>query len=273
MKNMKLRGLVFLAACTLSMAAWAGGHVACKIGQKPPHQGGAACAPAPKATSKGASKGTSRPMAKGKGKVTYKSKSKAHFKPASKGNFKTSALGDVPARTEPAPSIAAVDCGSTRILLQGGAAQCSNNSAASAQANPGSACFTALEASNASRHLSPRVPFLSGSAASPEAMANKSLPSQRDREELRSVIAGYGMCMDMAASWRSASYAPAVVSALDAFWLGAQSILNELAVGKRTFGDAARAITESDKSYQIRLGPMQQSLQPVATLHAPNAAQ
>jgi hypothetical protein len=102
------------------------------------------------------------------------------------------------------------------------------------------------------------VPFLSASAASPEALANRAVPNRNEKQELGSVIAGYGMCLDMAASWRSQTYGPAVVNMLDAYWHEAQSILNELARGKRSFGDAARAIAENDKAYRDRIGKMEQ---------------
>jgi hypothetical protein len=77
-----------------------------------------------------------------------------------------------------------------------------------------------------------------------------------EKEELGSVMAGYSMCLDMASSWRKQTYAPAVVSALDAYWHTAQSILKELATGKRTYGDAARAIAENDQTYKGQIGTL-----------------
>lgn len=133
------------------------------------------------------------------------------------------------------------------------------------QANPGTACFAALGASNAARHLSTRVPFLSYSTASPQALAKGSLPNKMERQKLGSLIAGYGMCLDMAASWRRETYAPAVVAALDAYWRSAQSILNELAGAKRSFGDAAKAIAENDKAYKDRIDTLETSQAPTAS--------
>ena len=160
-----------------------------------------------------------------------------------------------------------VDCGSTQSILQGGVAQCPATASPSGsvlptlpQANPGTACFAALAGSNASRQLASRVPFLSASAVSSEVLANRGLPNRMEKEELGSVIAGYGMCLDMAASWRRETYAPAVVQALDAYWLATQSILGELAGGRRSFGDAAQAVAESDKAYKAQLGAMDKDL-------------
>jgi hypothetical protein len=139
--------------------------------------------------------------------------------------------------------------------------------------NPGTACFAALSASNASRQLSARVPFLSDSAASPEALANRAVPNKLEKQKLGSVIAGYGMCLDMAAAWRKEAYVPALVSALNAYWHAAQTILSELAGGKRTFGDAALAIAESDNAYKIQIANLEKSLQPGSARHMPNSAQ
>jgi hypothetical protein len=153
------------------------------------------------------------------------------------------------------------DCDSTQTLLQGGAAKCplplaphGANAAADLPANPGSACFASLAASNATRQLASRVPFLTDSAPGPEVLANKSLPSARDKEQLRSVVAGYGMCLDIASAWRKQAYAPARVQALDAFWLDAKSVLGELAAGKKNFGDAARALADSDRAFRSQTG-------------------
>jgi hypothetical protein len=41
---------------------------------------------------------------------------------------------------------------------------------------------------------------------------------------------------------------------LDAYWLDAKLILGELAGGKRNFGDAAKAIADSDLSYRKQIG-------------------
>jgi hypothetical protein len=159
---------------------------------------------------------------------------------------------------------AIVDCESTQTMLQGGIAQCAAAIAPSGlngpdlptppQVNPGTPCFSALAGSNAARHLASRVPFLSNSAASPEVLTHKGMPNKMEREELGSVIAGYGMCLDMAAAWRRQTYSPARVSALDAYWLDAKLILGELAGGKRNFGDAAKAIADSDLSYRKQIG-------------------
>jgi hypothetical protein len=135
--------------------------------------------------------------------------------------------------------------------------------------NPGTSCFAALAASHSAKRLASQVPFLSASAASPEALANRAVPNRNQKEELGSVIAGYGMCLDMAASWRKQTYAPAVVSVLDAYWHDAQSILKELAGGKRTFGDAAKAIADTDKAYKVRIG----TLERVANLPGGSSAQ
>jgi hypothetical protein len=167
-----------------------------------------------------------------------------------------------PAAELPASS-ANVDCDSTQTILQGGG-QCPTvalpNGAAvqpTSQANPGTSCFAALSSSNSARRLAARVPFLSNSAPSPEALANRGVPNKMEKEELGSVMAGYGMCLDMSTAWRREAYAPAVLSALDAYWHDAQSILKELATGKRTYGDAARAIDESDKTYKRQLGSLE----------------
>ncbi len=161
---------------------------------------------------------------------------------------------------ELAPVSANADCESTQTLAQGGAALCLAAAAPNASvlspaalANPGTACFAALAGSNASRQLASRVPFLSASAASSAALANRGLPNRMEKEELGSVIAGYSMCLDMGASWRKQTYTPAVVSALDAYWRGAQAILSALASGKRTFGDAAKAIAENDKAFKSQI--------------------
>jgi hypothetical protein len=68
------------------------------------------------------------------------------------------------------------------------------------------------------------------------------------------------MCLDMAASWRRETYAPAAVSALDAYWLQVQATLNALVTGKKTYGEAARAIAENDKAYRSTLGALDKSL-------------
>ena len=226
-----------MVACTLSMASFAGGHKACVGGKKTLHKAKAVCA----------------------------------F--ASKSKTKTRSRADAHAPTELAPGILAVDCDSTQTLLQGGAAQCPPIAAAKGSGKPaispvnsGTACFAALAGSKAARQLSSRVPFLTDSTASPEAQANEAVPGKRDKEQLRSVIAGYGMCLDMAASWRSASYEPAVVSALNGFWIGVQAVLVELANGKRTFGEAARLIAEKDKAYKIRIGVLSHERLSVAAI-------
>lgn len=278
LKNMKLRMCVFVAACTLSMASFATGTVPCKSGQ---NKGSQVCTPAAKnkATAKGVAKATAKTTNKAKATTRGKTSTKASARTKSgskpRSRLKTMAgpsAAEIAQTTSELPQVPTnVDCESTQTVLQGGAAQCpalvaSGGSAEPKQpeANPGAACFAALAASNASRRLASRVPFLSDSAASPEALANKGVPGRMEKEELGSVIAGYGMCVDMSASWRKAVYASAVVSALDAYWRDAQVILHELAGGKRTFGDAAGAIADKDKAYKSQIGAMEKNLQPGA---------
>lgn len=259
MRHIKLRVFVFLAACTLSMASFASTKVPCKSGQK----AGTACVPAAKTKAKAlpAKAGT----AKVKSKTASSTKSKTKSKASAKSRTKKSAAASVStqARSELPPSTALPDCVSAQVILQGGAAQCPPIAAPSGSVlrtlpptNPGSPCFAALAASHASRRLAPQVPFLSASAAGAEELANRGVPSKMEKQGLGSVVAGYGMCLDMAANWRRETYAPAVVSVLDAFWREAESVLKELASGKRNFGDAARAIAEIDKTYKAQLGAM-----------------
>jgi hypothetical protein len=259
----------FVAACTLSMASFAAGKVACKGSPNTAKNGTRACAPALKGKSKAVSKS----------KAVTKPSSRTHAQAKTKGKNKGKAATSVKAlantNTQGAPELLAspamVDCDSTQILLQGGAAQChaaiapdGSGVPTQAQENPGTPCFAALAASNAARRLSPQVPFLSASAASPEALANQGLPNRMEREELGSVVAGYGMCLDMAAVWRKQTYAPALLIALNAYWHEVESVLNELAGGKRNFGDAARAIAESDKAYRSQTGRPVKDLLPAA---------
>ena len=270
---MKLRMCVFVAACTLSVASFATGTVACKSGQKTAQKGSQVCAPAAKSktTAKVVNKATAKTSSKAKattrGKVSTKVSARTRSGSKSRSRLKTAAgatAAEIAQTTSELPQVPTnVDCDSTQTLLQGGAAQCpaggaSGGSAMSKQpeANPGTACFAALASSNASRQLASRVPFLSDSAASPEALANKRMPNRMEKEELGSVIAGYGMCLDMSAAWRKAAYAPAVVNVLDAYWHDAQSILHELASGKRNFGDAAGAIAEKDKAFKSQIGAL-----------------
>lgn len=267
-----------MAACTLAMASHAGVNVPCKAGQRSAHQGSAVCAPVVKGVTKTPAKAKAATGTKTKGKS--KATSRIGTKVAARGQKATAAAAAIErAQLQPvlAPSPSDVDCESTQTLLQGGGAQCpiavtQNGSSLPAlpQANPGTACFAALASSNASRHLSSRVPFLAASAASPETLANKSLPNKMERQELGSVIAGYGMCLDMGASWRRDAYAAEILGALDAYWRAAEAILNGLAGGKRTYGDAARAIAENDKAYRIRIGTLENKLQPTATNHPRN---
>lgn len=233
-----------MAACTLPVASFASGHTACISGKKTLHQARVGCAS------------------------------------ASKSKTKTRSRAGAQAHAALAPGVITVDCESTQTLLQGGAAQCSPTAAAkgsskpvNAPANSGAACFAALAGSKAARQLSSRVPFLTDSTASPQVLANQAVPGKRDKEQLRSVVAGYGMCLDMAASWRSASYAPAVVSTLNDFWIGVQAVLLELASGNRTFGDAARLIAEQDKAYKIRIGILSGEQPSVADTQAQSPVQ
>jgi hypothetical protein len=245
LRHRKLRVLVALVACTLSVASAATVHAPCKSKANP--KASAACAPA----------------AKGKAKSGTKAKAEAHKgrgRASSKAASRTLASAAMPAAAELPQTPATVDCDSTQTLLQGGAAQCAATAATHVSplatqppANPGTACFAALAASHSARRLAAKVPFLSDSAPSPEALANSGVPTRMEKEELGSVMAGYGMCLDIAASWRSQAYAPAVVNALNGFWRAAQSILSELASGKRSYGDAARAIAENDKTYKSQI--------------------
>lgn len=271
MKNMKLRLLVVMAACTLSMASWASTHGACKSGQKPNPKGSPACVAA---GGKTVSKGTAKSTGKAAAKSTAKSRAKVTSK--SRGKTKPGITSEPVVRTAPVAPPGNADCGSTQTLLQGGATQCpapnGAANAAGAQSNPGSSCFAALAASNAARQLASRVPFLSDSAPGPDALANKAVPNKREKEELHSVLAGYDMCLDMAAGWRKQAYAPALVQALDAYWLQAKSILGELAAGKRNFGDAARAIADSDKAFRSQAGMPDSNVAPTAADHTPAPA-
>ena len=301
--------MALIAGCTLSLASFVSVAAPCKTGQKPVSKGSTVCVPVSiaktstkaksaskaKATAtKSAAKsraGASKTKAKGRSRATTKAKSKSRNKAAARttAKSKSQAMTATPGAIQSVPvtpppylandlpaNTALVDCDSTQIYLQGSTAQCaaastSSGGGAPAQpsANPGTACFAALAASQASRRLAPRIPFLSASAASPDVLANTSVPSASDRKVLGSVIAGYGMCLDMGAGWRKQAYAPVVTSALDAYWQDIQSILKELAGGKRSYGDAARAIADNDKAYKIRIG----TLERVANLQAPNPAQ
>jgi hypothetical protein len=259
MRNVKLRVFVFLAACTLSVASFASTKVPCKSGQK----AGTACVPAAQTKAKASTAKTGTTKAKTKTASNTKSKAKTAAPAKSRTKKSAAASASTQSQSELPPISAKVDCTSAQTILQGGVSQCPPAVAPSGsvlstlpQSNPGSACFAALAASYASRRLAPQVPFLSASAAGAEELANKGVPSKMEKQELGSVIAGYGMCLDMAANWRRETYAPAVVSVLDAFWREAESVLKELAGGKRNFGDAARAIAEIDKTYKAQLGSM-----------------
>lgn len=266
MKKIQLRMLALVAACALSLASMGAGAVVCKSGQKPAATGSQACTAAPakstaKSSASGSAKSKAAPKAAAKSKAPSRSKAAAKGKGKSKARITRSQPDAASALEPPPPNNAVPDCDSAQTLLQGGAAQCplalaanGANAPAGLPANPGSACFASLAASNATRQLASRVPFLTDSAPGPEVLANKSLPSARDREQLHSVVAGYGMCLDIASAWRQQAYAPARVQALDAFWLEARSILGELAAGKRNFGDAARALADSDRSFKSQLG-------------------
>jgi hypothetical protein len=249
----KLRVVFFVAACTLSMASFAAGKAACKGSPNAVKNGTHACAP----TLKGKSKATTKPSSRThtQAKTKGKNKGKATTSVKALANTNTQGAPELPA------SPAKVDCDSTQTLLQGSAAQCNTTIApdgsgvpTQAQDNPGTPCFAALAASNSARRLSSQVPFLSASAASPEALANQGQPNKMEREELGSVVAGYGLCLDMAAAWRKQTYAPALLNALDAYWQEVKSVLGELAGGKRNFGDSARAIADSDKASRKLIG-------------------
>ena len=262
LKNSKLQFLALVAACTLSLASFASGSAPCKSGQK---MVGHACAPVAKAKSASAAKAKPAGVSRSKAKPKTRARTKpiGRTKPIARKSIIAAARMPVASELPAAD----VDCSSTQSVLQGGVAQCPATASPSGsvlatlpQANPGTACFAALAGSNASRQLASRVPFLSASAASSAALANRGLPNRMEKEELGSVMAGYAMCLDMAVSWRRETYAPAVVQALDAYWLSAQSILRELAGGKRSFGDAAKAIAQNDKSYKVQLGAMNKDL-------------
>lgn len=276
-RRVTLRFLVAVVACTLSVASFASVHVPCKSGQKPVQKGSAVCTPLPAAKSKTTAKAPARTLAKAKNTVRGKatSRTRAHAKATVRGKAATktkagarvvssaAVIATTPTAFELPPSQAIVDCGSTQILAQGGAAQCpmlstpkGSTLVTQPQANPGTACFAALAGSHASRQLASRVPFLTGSAATPQALVNTGVPNKMEKQELGSVMAGYSMCLDMAANWRKQTYAPAVVTVLDAYWHTAQSILGELATGKRTFGDAAKAIAENDQVYKGQIGTL-----------------
>ncbi len=270
MKNMTLRGLVFIAACTLCVASFASVHVPCKSGQKPVQKGVALCTPAAKnrvaaktpvrtlARAKTTTRGKAAPRTLVHSKLTGRGKVANRTKAGARVAYSAAIIAMAPTVSEMPQSTAIVDCESTQILAQGGAAQCPalampNGSATLTQTNPGTSCFAALSESHATRQLASKVPFLSGSAASPEVLANSAVPNRMEKEELGSVMAGYSVCLDMAASWRRQAYTPAVVNALNAYWHTAQSILSELATGKRTYGDAARAIADNDQAYKRKI--------------------
>jgi hypothetical protein len=273
LKNTKLFVLALVTACTLSMAPLAGAATACKSGQKTAQKGASQCTPqaAAKVKAKASRSATTKSTAKSATKP--KGKTKASSRAQGKGK------GRSPDRVQPAEPLqirAAADCESTQVMLQGAAGQCPAVPTPAGltlpnapRANPGAACFEALAASNAARRLAHKVPFLAASAASPQALDNQGVPGKMERQELGSVIAGYGMCLDMAASWRAQTYAPAVVSALHAYWLDAQGILNALAAGKKSFGDAARAIADNDQATKFRIG----TLERVANTQTSNPAQ
>ena len=280
---MSSRVLLLIAGCTLSLASFATTHVPCKSGQKAAQKGSAVCAPAPavksgtkaKAPVKGKAVNKAHAKVSTKSKAAIKSKGKAAT--ASKGKAKALAITAVPlAAAVLPPNSAIVDCDSTQTFMQGSVASCAapivpdgSGLPTQLRVNPGTSCFAALAASHSSRRLASQVPFLSASAATPEVLANRAVPNRNEKQELGSVIAGYGMCLDMAATWRKQTYAPAVVSTLDAYWHEAQAILKELAGGKRSFGDAARAIADTDKAYKNRIA----TLERVANLPSTNAAQ
>jgi hypothetical protein len=249
--------LALVAACTLWMAPIANAAVPCKSGQTAAQKGGAKCvsAPAKKANAVASHAPATKSTAKSKGKTRYASKTQAKGK--GRPNPQVASM-------EPPPVRAAADCESTQAMLQGAAGQCPSVAVPASlmlpsapQANTGASCFEALAASNASRRLAHKVPFLAASAASPEALDNKSIPGKMEKEELHSVISGYGMCLDMTASWRRETYTPAAVGALDAYWQEVQSTLTALAAGKKTYGEAARAVAQSDKAYKSQLGSLQ----------------
>jgi hypothetical protein len=255
LRNLKLRVVFFVAACTLSMASFAAGKAACTSSPNAVKNGVPACAPTLKSKNKAATKPPSKSHAQVKAGVKGKGKGRAAIKSTALVNTNTLAASELSA------SPAKVDCDSTQTMLQGGPAQCvaaiapdGSSLPTQAKDNPGTACFAALAASNAARHLSSQVPFLSASAASPEVLANQGLPNKMEREELASVVAGYGLCLDMAAVWRHQAYAPTLIHALDAYWQEVKSVLGELAGGKRNFGDSARAIADSDKATRKLIG-------------------
>lgn len=238
------------------MASFASVNMPCSPKSASSH----ACAAAPraKAHAKTPAKATHGVRAKPKAKARSRTKAKNAARIRTAAAVATAATTQVAAELPPISGD--VDCDSTQTLAQGRAGRCLPDAAPTASANPGTACFAALAASHSSRRLAPQVPFLSASAASAQALENPGVPNRKEKEELGSVIAGYGMCMDMAAPWRKQAYTPAVVSALDAYWREAQAILSELAGGKRTFGDAAKAIAENDKAYKAQLGAMDKDL-------------
>lgn len=128
-----------------------------------------------------------------------------------------------------------------------------------------SACFAALGASKASGNVSAKVPFFLDRELGPEVLANTGHPSKAEKSELASVVAGYEMCLDMAADWRRATYASEVLAVLDAYWSHTKSILGSLQNGKLSFGDAARAVAENDKAYKSKVDGLVAELQPGRT--------
>ena len=234
-RGLALRTIVLVAACTVSLHTFAASVPACKAGKPVDPKTHHAC------TQKSAA------AAKGKAKSGTKSNARAKHARTSAGKQKH----PVPAVIQyDNPAKAQEPAGQASVAGVSGVGTAANGRP---RIHPESACFAALRASNAARHLSAKVPFLANDAAGAELFGNPGHPSKIEKTELSSVIAGYDMCLDMAASARQEAYSQEVIQLQDAYWAQTKTILTGLQNGRLSFGDAARAVSENDLAHQSRI--------------------
>ncbi|RFO96635.1 hypothetical protein DIC66_11450 [Rhodoferax lacus] len=226
--------LLLLVCCMLSWGALAKDQALCKSSKKSAHKADAACVH--KAKKAHAAKGASA------------STSKSASRSVSKGSSKKTTQKVVQTVT---PQVQEADTDTQVTLLPG----------AKPRLHPDSACFKALGDSRASRHLSAKVPFFLDHAPDEGLLANKGHPGKSEKTELASVVAGYEMCLDMAAAWRRETYPPEVVAVLDAYWSRTKSLLGDLQNGRANYGEAARAVALNDSAYKAKVDSLVADLQ------------
>ena len=221
-----MRALVLLAACSLCLGALASGSAACKGSKSTGQKASATC---PQKAKPGA-RHVARKHSRHKGASAVQDSAAVRAAQAATANL------PMPNRLPP----------DAKPLV-----------------HPDSPCFAALGASSASRHIAAKVPFFLDGEASAQLLANTGRPSKMEKTELSSVLAGYEMCLDMSADWRSASYSPQAAGVLDAYWQKTKSILTGLEAGKTSYGEAARAVSENDRAYKNQLNALAPQAAPV----------